>query len=131
MRIADGRSLRKRATAVAISGAIDRAKSKAKNVGSPKLTLRAVAADANVAVATLYRFPDLLQEAKSLIATAGDRKPGPTEKRRRALLKENRELKRQVQALLSENLMLIRKANDGKPSPPKVPIDIASRRRRA
>jgi transposase-like protein len=72
-----------------------------------RITKQAVAREARVSSATLYRFPDLIKEVEAA-SEAVDQKLRPAEARRAAAADRIEELERQVAKLLSENLRLSR-----------------------
>lgn len=97
----------------AIESAIDRLQngtgSHARHVGiKVRITKQAVAREARVSSATLYRFPDLVERISSIVEMLHEQKIPPAEQRRKKALDEIAELKRQIAALLGENIRLTR-----------------------
>jgi len=73
-----------------------------------RLTRQAVAREAGVSSATLYRFPLLVQRVTNLLGSTKTQALPPAEQRRRQFLARIEELERQNNALLAENLRLVR-----------------------
>src|SRR5690348_8066522 len=73
-----------------------------------RITKQAVAREAGVSSATLYRFPDLVQSIDYLFKNKQVQLMPQSEQRRRTLLARIHELERQNNQLLAENLRLQR-----------------------
>lgn len=73
-----------------------------------RLSNSAVAREAGVGEATLYRFPDLCYRIAALRKERGPSAVRSSEQRRASLLSQIEELKRQVRAAISENARLAR-----------------------
>lgn len=108
----DGRSARRDASRKAILGAIERLKNgtatHARHAGlRVRITKEAVAREARLSPATLYRFPDLVEVVGNLKSPT-QQSMRPSEAYRKKLLAQITELERQNIMLLSENLNLTR-----------------------
>jgi hypothetical protein len=75
---------------------------------SVRLTRQAVAREARISSATLYRFPDLLALIAETIGARHEQRLRPSEQRRARIVSQVEELERRVAALLAENLRLTR-----------------------
>jgi len=93
-----------------------------------RMTKQAVAREARVSPATLYRFPDLVQRIDESIGRI-QQEIRPSEQRRRETAATIAELERRVSALLAENLRLTRLLGP-RASQPGAPIELDSERRR-
>jgi hypothetical protein len=108
----DRRHLRREESRRAIAEAIDRLKSgnatHPRHVGiRVRITKEAVAREARVSVATLYRSADLISEINSFATELIGQKIRPAEERRKKLLAEIDDLKTCLEALLAENYRLM------------------------
>lgn len=109
----DKRSRRKQKSREAIEAAIDRllnaSATHPRHAGiRVRITKEAVAREARRSPATLYRFPDLVERISGIASVRDQRIAPPSEQRRKAIVDENSELKRQNALLLAENLHLTR-----------------------
>jgi hypothetical protein len=129
----DGRHLRKKKTEGALRAAIARLRI---NEGMHPLhlgvrvglTRRAVAREAGVAIATVYRFANVCKEIDKVKAGGKSVGPTPAEQRREKLHAELVELRRQVGALVSENTRLTRELEHLKASTTKAADEVSARR---
>ncbi len=107
----DKRKQRRISSKVKIEAAIERLRSG--NATHPlhigiqvRLTKQAVAREARVSSATLYRFPELITTIDESFQSTQRQKMPKSEQRRRNLLARIEELERQNNQLLAENLRL-------------------------
>jgi|ERR1700729_1668610 len=132
----DGRHRRKRRTENAIRGALDRLLrgrgTHPKHSGLKlRITKAAVAREARINIATLYRFPDLCAEIDVAIPIAAPSRNPQAEKIRNRLLNEVTSLKDQLRKVLQENLRLARALEKYDPSlGVSVAINLDERRKR-
>ena len=78
-----------------------------------RVTKQAVAREARVSSATLYRFPDLVEAIDEFFKSPQTQRMPQSEQRRRSLLARIAELERQNNQLLAENLRLTRELAAG------------------
>ncbi len=129
----DGRNQRKSATRAKITQAISRlSKGTAVHplhIGVRlRITKEAVAREAGVSNATIYRFPDLCQSISSL-SRSKEQRVRPSEQRRKALHARITELERMLNSALSETVRLTRELAKYDPTlGNKSPISIEERR---
>lgn len=132
----DKRHKRKEKSRRAILDALERLKSGTathpRHAGiKVRITKEAVAREARVSPATLYRFPDLVQAVSAISSRSEVQRVGASEARRKALLKQIEVLEHRVNQLLSENLRLTRLLASYDPSLGKrEPTDLETERRR-
>jgi hypothetical protein len=131
----DGRNLRKAQTRTKISQAISRLSNGTAvhplHIGvRVRVTKEAVAREAGVSNATIYRFPDLCTSIAALSATKNQR-IRPSEQRRKALHDRIADLERMLNGALSETVRLTRELVKYDPSlGVKTPISLEQRRRK-
>lgn len=109
----DGRNKRRERSAIALRHALNRLcageGTHPLHVGiKVRLTKGAVAREARVSPATLYRFPEICSEIDAAQDASPAQRVRPAEQRRRALHNKLALLEDRVSALLSENLRLTR-----------------------
>lgn len=132
----DGRRNRTEATRFAIVSALERLK--AGNGNHPRhaglnvrITRQAVAREAQVSSATLYRFPDLVALIRDANKDSTEQRLRPAEQRRTLLLAEISERDRRIEQLLCQNYRLMTElAKYDKALGEKRPTDIGERRNR-
>ena len=114
----DKRKQRRTASKAKIEAAIERLRSG--NATHPlhigiqiRVTKQAVAREARVSSATLYRFPELITAIDESFQSPQRQKIPQSEQRRRTLLASIEELERQNNQLLAENLRLTRELSAG------------------
>lgn len=73
-----------------------------------RITKQAVAREARISPATLYRFPDLVEQIGNAMGQRSEQVARPAEQRRAQFIKRIEELENQVALLLGENLRLSR-----------------------
>jgi hypothetical protein len=131
----DGRNLRKTQTRTKIAQAISRLSHGTAvhplHIGvRVRVTKEAVAREAGVSNATIYRFPDLCTTISALSGTANQR-IRPSEQRRKALHGRIADLERMLNGALSETVRLARELAKYDPSlGVKAPISLDQRRRK-
>lgn len=131
----DGRNLRKTQTRTKISQAISRLRNGTAihplHIGvRVRVTKEAVAREAGVSSATIYRFPDLCTSISALSSTA-DQRIRPSEQRRKALQNRIAELERMLNGAVSETVRLTRElAKYDWTLGRKAPISLEQRRRK-
>jgi hypothetical protein len=109
----DGRNKRKERSAAAFRHALERLRTGSGthplHVGiKVRITKQAVAREARISSATLYRLPDVCAEIDAAQGSSPVRTLRPAEQRRRMLHETIRSLEERNAALLSENLRLTR-----------------------
>lgn len=103
-----------------------------KHIGiAVRITKQSVAREARVSSATLYRSPDLVALIGDSVAASQSIRVRPSEQRRARLLRIIEELERKANALLSENLRLMRLVPKADVTHgPEDPISLEARRAR-
>jgi uncharacterized protein YwbE len=117
----DGRHKRRERSAALIRAAVERLLvgqgTHPMHVGiKVRLTKQAVAREARISSATLYRFPQLLRELESTTGGIVRQKLPAAEQRRRVLIQKIKALENDNQALIDENARLTRELAKYDPS---------------
>lgn len=109
----DLRRKRRDKSRLAIEQAIDRLRSgngtHPRHAGiHVRITKAAIAREAKIGQATLYRFPDICAQIDELLGNKLEQKLRPAEQRRTKFISQIQELERRVKDVLSENARLQR-----------------------